>query len=93
MEGGLFSVVGVDSPENGQKDVLGQVHGVLPVSGLAVSEAIDFIVVRRDQRLCRGARAVPLGVTYPLYLLVHCLAAVSEKGKEIFAAGKSNTPR
>lgn len=74
-EGGLLRVVGEQRPEDRKEDALGQVHGVLLVSGLAVDKDVDLIVVPLHQLLRRLTGAAALDVPYPLVLLLHGLTA------------------
>lgn len=68
-------VKGGQGPKDGQENLLGQVHGVLLVAGLAVGEAVDLVIVGPDELVCRLGRAVLLDGPNPLSFLVHCLTA------------------
>lgn len=52
-EGSPPAVKGGQGPEDGQENLLGQVHGVLLVAGLAVGKAVDLVIVGPDELVCR----------------------------------------
>lgn len=61
----------MDGPEHRQEDVLGQVHGILHVAGLAVNEPVNLVVVGPDQMVRRRLGPVPLHLSDPFPLLIH----------------------